>query len=395
MDRTTTNSEAEAYRACTRRWKHAYIDLRRSIKIAAPLAFGHLVHAALEAWWGFSIENRFTRSGDLARLERSLGALQGAWEQIAERTELDEFGYAVARELVGAYHLRWLPELDEWEVLAVEHQFSTRLPDPLAGLRPLALFQTGGPTPAGFLTVSGKYDAVLRRRADGLDVLLEHKTSGGDLSAGGVYWERLRLDSQPATYLDTWNADHPERPATAVVYDVLARPKLRPYQATPEERRRMTKGAPCKLCARRKGKTPRSDCQVCAGSGWEIPPALYANQRAEAETLDEFTDRVRATIAENPDKYFGRAEVTRRPEELIEARAELAMTRRGMKDAVRINVFPRDHRSCFTGNQVCPYFPVCTGAASIDDDGLYRTASTPHEELADELEPEECEPESA
>jgi hypothetical protein len=53
------------------------------------------------------------------------------------------------------------------------------------------------------------------------------------------------------------------------------------------------------------------------------PARLYANQRETDETVDEYRDRVRAAIAEDPERYYQRGLVVRLEAQLAEADAEL------------------------------------------------------------------------
>ena len=67
------------------------------------------------------------------------------------------------------------------------------------------------------------------------------------------YWARLRMDGQVTAYY--LGAEALGTPPVGCLYDVIARPMLRPADATPLESRRYTKGKPCKV--------EHVDCPVC------------------------------------------------------------------------------------------------------------------------------------
>jgi hypothetical protein len=61
---------------------------------------------------------------------------------------------------------------------------------------------------------------------------------------------------------------------------------------------------------------------------------LYANQRETDETVDEYRDRVRAAIAEDPDRYYQRGLVVRLEAQLAEADAELWQLGQTLREAI-------------------------------------------------------------
>jgi hypothetical protein len=192
--------------------------------------------------------------------------------------------------LLIAYDLRWSVEgAERYDVLAVEAEFTAPLINPSTG--------HGSKT----YLLGGKIDAIVRDQA-GHVLLLEHKTSSEDLGPGSNYWLRLRIDSQVSVYYAGGKALGYD--VEGVLYDVLAKPQLRPLKATPLESQKKTKD----------GK-------------------LYANQRELDETPDEYELRVLKHIAENPDRYFHRGMVVRLEQEAREAAFDTWQTARLLREA--------------------------------------------------------------
>jgi len=186
--------------------------------------------------------------------------------------------------------------------------------------------------------------------------LIETKSSSEDIAQGSVYWKRLALDFQISVY---------DRAATqlgmdigGIGYDVLGRPKCKPYMATPPELRKYTQ--PTK-------KEPVS--------------RLYANQRERDETPEEFEARCLQAIVSEPDAYYQRGIIPRLMAEAAEASADIWARTLAMREAKRLNMYPRNPDNCVQWSRTCEFFPICSGTASADNTMLFRIESAEHEEL--------------
>lgn len=320
--RVLTTSRLKCYRRCPREERFAYQLGYRPIIEAEAIRFGTLIHRALEAWW--------KATGD--RLAAALAVLAAA---LAEGS--DPFDIAKARALMKGYHARWIDE--PYEVLAVEVEFQAPLVNP----------QTGAPSKTW--TLGGKIDAIVRDLRDGRVLIVEHKTCSEDISAGSDYWKRLRLDAQVGTYFV--GAKALGHDVTGCLYDVIAKPGLRPLKATPVESRKYTKAG-----------------------------ALYAGQRDRDETPEEYEGRVFADIFASPEDYYARGEVTRLEQDLREFAFDAWQLGRQIREAELAERYPRNPDACVRFGRTCPYFPVCSGAASLEDASLFRRLEHVHAELA-------------
>lgn len=307
-------------RACLRLHHNRYELGYRPVEDADNLRFGSLVHRGLEAWWRAPVEGR---------LEAAVDAIR-AWDA-------DPYDRAKAEVLLAGYNARWGDE--HYEVLGVEVRFETDLINPATGVA------------SKTWRLAGVLDVLVRDLRDGLVRIMEHKTSASDITPGSPYFQQLRLDSQISVYFA--GADALGRPAASCLYDVLGKPGLRPLKATPPESRKFKQDG-----------------------------TLYANQRAEDETVEEYRARLADAIADDPNRYFQRVEVVRLEDELREHGFELWQQALLLREAQRAGIAPRNGDACFRFGRACEFFQVCTGAASLDDTRLFTRRTDPHPELA-------------
>ncbi|MBL0220009.1 MAG: PD-(D/E)XK nuclease family protein [Myxococcales bacterium] len=177
-------------------------------------------------------------------------------------------------------------------------------------------------------------------------LVVEHKTTSSDITPGSTYWRKLTLDTQVSQYLGATEG------VEGMLYDVIRKPGIKPFKATPAESRKYTK----------------------AGT-------LYAAQRERDETPEEFSVRLRADISEGPNKYYARGIIVRLPSERTEAARDTWLVAGSIRESMRLDAWPRNPGSCDAYGRTCDYWAVCAGETTIEDATRFRTAETPHEEL--------------
>jgi hypothetical protein len=306
----------KAARACQRLHLLQYDLGYRALVEAYVLRFGTLFHGGLEAWWA-------ARS-----LEAAFGALKG---------ESDPFDRVRAEELLRGYHYRWQDE--PYETLAIELQFETELRNPATG----AASRTW--------RLAGKIDAIVRDTRNDAILVVEHKTSSEDITQGSAYWKRLRMDGQVSVYFE--GARSLGYDVSGCLYDVIGKPGLKPYKATPLEKRRIKKnGEP------------------------------YADTRFEDETPEEFRARLNEDIAKDPAGYYQRGPVVRLESEMQEALFDIWQTAQQIRESQVAHRAPRNPDACERYGRLCPFFEVCSGAASLEDPTLFTRSDVVHPELA-------------
>lgn len=260
--------------------------------------------------------------------------------------DTDPYERAAARALMVGYTARWGDARDPSLVRGVEQRWAAPLIDPVSGIAHPAV------------ELRGKFDVLLR------DGFVEHKTTSSDITPGSDYWQRVSaLDSQVSMY--GMAARHVGADGVCV-YDVIRKPMIEPARATPIEARKYTKEKVDK-----------------AGNIVE-PSRLYAAQREHDESPEDYESRLLSDIESKPDAYYQRAEVVRLDKEREEHALDVWHTVRAMTETHRARYYPRNTDSCFRFKRPCSYFEVCSGRASLDDDTLFRTAKSAHEELENE-----------
>lgn len=353
--RVISNSEARCFRKCPRKHHYSYRLRRRRLHKPMPLRFGTLFHNGLEAWW------------NTVDLDASIVAMRESDRQI------DPYEMAKAEALLIGYHAWWVNE--PLDVLAVEQEFRVPLVNPKTGAE------------SRTFVLGGKIDAIVRTR-EGRVLVVEHKTASDDLAPESDYWRKLRLDAQISTYIAA--AKSLGFDAEGCLYDVIGKPTKQPHMATPVEKREYTqrKDKSCPECKKKSaGPAPHVvDGLVCEDGRIVTDPGgrLYKNQRDTDETPDEYRSRILDDIKANPRDYYARSEIVRLADEQDDAAADLWATARALREAELLERYPRHVESCIEFGRTCDFWEACTGQASIDNDMIFRTAETPHEELTPE-----------
>jgi hypothetical protein len=322
-------TSANRYRSCPRAYYFANVVRRIPRRVDENRRFGTLLHVGLEAWW---------RAYALGRLS-TVSPLDAALDAMRTSTSPDLYEHARAEVLMRGYDARWNDEplrvvyLDP-QTAGVEVEFEGDLRNPTtSGVS--RTFRRGG-----------RIDAIVRA-PDGQVYVMEHKSSGEDISAGSEYWQRLTLDLQCSAYMQGAR-DLGLRPA-GVIYDVVGKPDMRPLKATPIESRKYTKATA------------------------KEPSRLYSNQREHDETPEEHGARLADRILETPEKFYQRAYVVRTQQEELESAWSFWATSVQIRESMSANLWPQHDKSCRQYGRLCDYFAVCTKQTTIDDDWHYKT----------------------
>jgi hypothetical protein len=308
-----TNSRRSAFARCHRNHQYQYEMARRPATTSDALRFGTLVHAGLEAWW----------SAPNDRLQSSVAAILCAGE-----ADLYMVAAAVATlEVYTSVHAG-----HDYETVAVEKQYRAPLLNPV----------TCGQSQTWELV--GKIDAIALDKASGKTVIVEHKTTSYEIGPDADYWDKLAIDGQVSGYFV--GATSLGYDISDCLYDVIRKSAIRPLKATPPESRKYTKD----------GK-------------------LYAAQRETDETPEEYRQRYAEAIGEDTGKYFARRMIGRSEGDIVEYLSDMWAVGREIRDAQLDGRWPRNPSACEDWGG-CPYFDVCAGRCSIDDDSRFTTTAT-------------------
>lgn len=341
-----TKSRLETARSCARRHHLKYELGYDAVSEVDSLRFGTLAHSGLEAWWK----------------AKQAGKPQAEWLNdalAAVGLATDPFEHIKAAVLMQGYHARWKDE--PYEVLAVEMRFYVELRNPATG----AASRTW--------KLGGKIDVIVRDLRDGKVLVVEHKTSSEDITPGSPYWRMLRIDTQVSVYFV--GADSLGYEVAGCLYDVIGKPQLHPkgVALTDDEGMKIVHDASGQRVRTKTGKwRETADSEL----GYVL--------QTRPETPMEFGERIRASIAENPDRYFARGDVVRLDQEVSDAIVDVWQTGQQMRENELANRHPRNPGACRSYGRMCEFFDVCTGGASLDDKSLFQQRALVHPELADE-----------
>ena len=316
-----TNSARNKFAACHRAYQLFYVQGKRPVIPSDALGFGTAMHALLEGVWGGSSSKA-----------------KGEGAGVPAFNTGDPYRDMTLKALYEGYLDRWERYDDErFERVAAEVYFEAPLMNP----------ETGGISKTWVL--AGKIDAIAREKSSGKLYIIEHKTTSQDIGPGSDYWRRLAIDGQVSGYYVGAQANGYD--VENCLYDVIRKPTIKPYKATPEDKRKYNKdGSLSKTC------------------------------REFDETPEEWYHRLELDIIQRPDYYYARVEVARSADDLTDYLFDMWAVGREIADAQRLGRFSRNPQNCQSYGK-CEFFDVCSGCADIDDVTLFRNAEDPNEEL--------------
>ena len=288
-----SSSRLSDFRTCPRLYYFRDVLGRHTIAVSAALAFGTLWHTVMELWW----------SG------RDVGAY------LTEHA--DEIDVTDAAKITALLKCYRAPR-EQFDVLAVEQEFSVKIESPDAG-RTFYNYR-----------LIGRLDLVLRKHGSETIWVCDHKTTSSEIIGFGPYWQGLQIDSQMGNYCLAIRALYGEE-STGFIYDVVRKPGIR-------------------LCG--------TD---------EKQAALLGITSAEAYSL-----RCENEIRKSPECTYQWREHPRVEADLLDARRDLWQQVEMVRSCDNAGRYPRNCNSCSGRYGQCEYLDVCTGRASIQDDTLFR-----------------------
>jgi len=328
MRSVLTFSAINCFRNCPRKFKHRYIDLLRPVEKAEALAFGDVIHQALERW--------HTRPADNRRMLEVLALLDAKYPG-RDTKATQKSAWHLARAMMMGYVERYAQE--EFEVLHAEKQFEAEIRNPDTG----RLSQT--------FTIAGKVDGIVRV-GDEL-YLLEHKTAS---SLTSDYLDRLWTDTQIALYC--FYLRQQGFPIVGVIYNVLLKSRLQQRAGETDaefEARRTALAA--------KNKSGKSTAK-----------------RQEPESDEQFAARLHEWYTRS--EAFHRERIYLSEDRLAMLQEEVWEITQQYLDAKGRGKWLMNTSNCFSYQRPCEYLPYCQSSFNPNvRDNLYQIVPA-HEELA-------------
>ena len=328
MKSVLTYSALNTFRNCPRKYRLRYVENLRRPEQPESLAFGSVIHEALEQWYRLP--------ADGLRLLAILNLIDSKYPGRSADPQ-QKAAWHLARAIVTGYAARYAQE--EFEVLEVEKAFDCDIRNPDTG----RLSQT--------FTIAGKVDGIVRVGQE--LYLLEHKTAS---SLTGDYLDRLWTDTQIALYC--FYLRQLGYPVVGVIYNVLLKARLQQRAGETEaefEARRTALAA--------KNKSGKSSAQ-----------------RQEPETDEEFQGRLADWYAR--PEAFHRERIYLSEDRLAMLQEEVWEITQQYLDANRRGKWLLNTANCFSYQRPCEYLPYCQSGFNPNvRDNLFEVAP-PHEELA-------------
>jgi len=333
MQNVLTYSALNAFRNCPQKYKLRYVDNLAPRERAEALAFGSVIHEALQRWYLLS-------NGD-PRLFKVLDQVDAQFPARQSNPTQRKYWH-LARAILGAYAARYADE--EFEVVALEKEFHAELRDP----------KSGRPHPT--IRIVGKADGIVRVGKE--LYLLEHKTAS---SLDGNYLDKLWTDTQIALYCHYLRQSG--FPIVGVIYNVLLKARLEPRQGETEEEFQLRREA---LAA--KNKTGRSTAK-----------------RQEPETDLDFAARL-AEWYRKPEA-FHRERIYLSEERLRLLQEEVWEIARQTMESQQRGTWLLNTSYCFSFQRRCDYLPLCQSGFNENVRANLFDIVPAHEELAEIHEP--------
>lgn len=313
-----TTSMVKCFKQCRKKYELEYVEELKPLKTPKALELGTLYHKGLE--W-------LLAGGKLADIRIDLEDYQRG-TCIENGVDYDAFPVVIAFEMIKAFHRE--SNWQSWNIKGIEKRFEVS-------------------TGYGKRLI-GKIDAIIEQ--DNKHFLIEHKSTSVWHGDGAEYLHNLLWDEQPTNYLYAIqkmieNNEIEIPPVDGVFYCIVEKPAIRPLTATPFEKRRYTQTG-----------------------------ALYANQREEDETAEEFAHRLSEWYQEKSRVHLHF--VYRTPEDIAAQIADLNLVFRDMAECEKNETYYRNPGACSIID--CPYRPKCLDNVP-DTDCLFISKKARNEEL--------------
>jgi len=320
-----TASRMTTLLTCPRKHYYRYELGLVPVKHALALRFGSAFHKAMEQRWkGATFEE----------------ALKAALETAEAFEELDA---AILAGLLAGYYARYAVEAECVASLQPETSFRYALKGSLT------------------FNVCGMIDGLGVLKTGWL-CLLEHKTTGEDISPASDYWLRLRFNPQIYQYVHA--ARHLGHNVVKIIYDVTRKPAIRPRETLPaldaDGLKQVIDASGNRVF--KKDGAPKQSADSAKGE-----TLLTAS-----ETPEQFADRLAADTLARPEFYFGRREVAVLDEDLnqfAEQRLNLGKLILHFRATARLLKAPEWAwpRACSGMTcQSCEYSGFCLANVSVD-----------------------------
>ena len=313
-----TTSQVKCFKTCRKLYYFEYVEQLKPIETPKALEIGTLYHYGLELLLN-------GRRDDDVMCEVAERARNHAE---ALNVDYDPLNTYIALAMIDAFDKgsNWR----SWQIEAIEKRFEV--------------------TTGYAKRMIGKIDGIITD--NGKRYLIEHKTTSQWGKDGEAYLHNLLWDEQSTNYLYAYRRMLEDGvidggPVSGIFYTIIEKPSIKPYSATPPEKRKYTKDG-----------------------------NLYAGQHEFDESPEEYARRVREWYA--AENRVHTAFVYRTEADIDEHIADFNLTIKDIIAAEREGTFYRNPEACKILG--CPFRAKCLDNVP-DTDCLFVKKTSKNEEL--------------
>jgi len=325
-----THSRMQSFKLCRKKHYYEYeVGIRKETD-AKALRMGHAGHEGLD------------------RLKKG-GLIDWACRAVEEEyahcpPEICQYDWHIEKQtiltLLQMYNWYWHGS-DPFDVIISEASFEFPLRNPKTGYA------------ARNFGRAGKIDGIIN--LNGRKLVLEHKFLGEDITYGGSFLERLRLDQQCTNYIDAANDVFGD--VDGVIYDLIRKPTIQPT-AIPvldkDGKKIVIDSTTGERVYNKDGKTYRQTADKKLG--YEII--------TRDMTVEEWGLKLAVDIEKRPEFYFQRHEIARLESDMQEFREEVWQIQLDIRSHQRSgNWYKTVNKGSCT---YCPFTSLCLNRSKID-----------------------------
>ncbi len=222
--------------------------------------------------------------------------------------------------------------------------------------------------------LNGRIDKLITNK-NGVPLIMEHKSTSGDVGSGSDFWKGLAMDTQSMLYiyvarrmqlagqLEKFGLKASDPLIAGVFYDAWHKPQIKP--------KKLSKADTAKLMKEQKYfdvEFAFEDEGEPYGPGVDGKPCVYEYTKDEKlviyETPDMYGARLIADEYENPAKYFGRRELSFTNDQMKAYEQELAGIYMNIKYMRENATYYTDETACEEKFK-CDYIGTCYNGLDI------------------------------
>lgn len=188
------------------------------------------------------------------------------------------------------------------------------------------------------ITYCGKIDCILEQ--DGVLCLADHKTTS---KVDDAYWRELATNPQITHYMMA--AEQMQLPVREFLWDVIVKPN--------------PKAGPMKLKGQGVKKSIMADLEEGYWCGVLYPYDDWKNSDVETPRMQGI--RTYLEMTKNPQNYFFRRTLRRKPDDILEWLEEINLVADRQTAVSTVKDTVRNQSNCKAFNSLCDYHDLCAG----------------------------------